>query len=471
MKTVSFFTCIHSDWRYSVNRVIILIAYIAAIACIPFSAAYPVAYEASTLHNSVSRSETVTNLFFERWDKIRQKESYLDWYGKINWVNDFKISTVDAAGVKRTIPMELVRTYGSITINYPVIGGYEGADWNERLSGKRKKETAEEEAGTGAFGLWRPKNLIAGFTASGFHYGLTRSEKINRGAAGSETVTDYKYTQFFDDIFALSLLYLPYFYVHGGVIVNNQIEPNSDGTMSYTDSSNLKFRYFMASNLLSFFNLNTTTSQSKLESFELGIEVNKAAALFIHRIHPAVPQLTITAKKLNLFNDEPYDAVWVESAAGKSDTMPDTAKERAALYTLSFLVRENLLNYVFIDLCAELQKPSKTLVDKRTSRELHFAALRETYVSISYNFLGNRANDGYLLCLSGGISRFWDPAIPVHRKKGTGYYLHGGFGSLSLSAPFGGIEAKGIYNYAPELRKLVETADKFAVEGSVYISL
>ncbi|TAL33448.1 MAG: hypothetical protein EPN93_13795 [Spirochaetes bacterium] len=433
--------------------------------------AFPVAYEASTLHNAVARSETVQDLFFERWDKIQEKELYFDWYGKLNWVNDFKINTVNAgSGAKETVPMTLVRAYGSLTLNYPILGGYEGKDMSERLSGKAKKEKEDEEKGSGPMGLWKPNNLIVGLTMTGFHYGLTRKAEIDRGAAGNESVTDYKYAQFFDDIFAASLLYRPYFFIHAGVIINNQIEPNDDGTMDYTNSTDHSLRYFVASNLLSFLNLNATTTKDKLEAIAVGVKVNSLVGSFV-KISPYVPVFTVTFKRLNLYNDEPFDAVWVKSAAGKSSVMDDSLKEQAALDTLSFLLTENLFGHIFLSGYVELQRPTEKLISKRTNEEVAFALMREWYASIGYNFLGKRADrEGRDLILAVGVSSLWDVAIPVHRERGSGYDLMGGFASLNFSSPVVGAEIKGAYNYAPELRKLVEIADKFMIEGSFYVS-
>ncbi len=436
-----------------------------------------VSYEASTLHNAVSRSETVLDLFFARWRHIQEKELYFDLFGRINWVPNFKINTVNTgSGEKESVPMTLVRTYGSVTLNFPIIGGYEGAGLSDRLSGKRKRETEEESKGTGPLGLWKPRNLILGVTATGFHYGLTRKTTVNRGSAGTESVTDYKYSQFFDDIFALSVLYLPYFYLHGGVIINNQIEPNDDGTMDYSNSANRTVRYFFASNLLSFLNLNAATTSEKLESIAVDVRVTRLLEMALGTLPLTVPQVTITYKMINLYNDEPYDAVWVRSAIAKdsspkSSILSDSLKEDARLHTLGLLVEENLFYYVYIKFNVEFQEPSETLFDKRTNRKLVFDPLREAYVSVAYNFLGKKAADGYLFTVTVGASRFWDPAIPVHRREGSKFYLYGGFGALTFTTPFGGAELKAVYNYAPEIRKLVETADKAALEGSVFFNL
>jgi hypothetical protein len=432
------------------------------------SMALTATYEASTLHNAVARSETVLDLFYDRWSRIEEMELYFDWYGKINWVDDFKVYAINAGtGKREAVNMTLVRTYGSITINYPILGGYEGADIQERLkygTGKYKKEEGEG-------GLWKPKNLILGFTTTGFHYGLTRESTVDRGSAGSETITDYKYTQFFDDIFAGSLLYRPYFFIHAGVIINNQIEPNDDGTMDYGNSTNRTERYFIASNILSFLNVNATRSEGEFESFAAGIIVNNLVNLIIKKINPAIPVLTITFKSLNLFNDEPYDSVWVKTV--KSPTVTDEEKDSASLYTLSFLINENLNNYVYFDFYAEFQKATETLVEKRTGERIDYAKLRQINGMIGFNLWGDKK--GEMLVASVGLSRYWDVAIPYNRESGNEYYVYGYifaiesrfflWGGLPL-----GIELKASKNYAPELRKLVETTDKYALELSAYIS-
>ena len=79
-------------------------------------------YEASTLHNAVSRSDTVQGLFYQRWDKIIEESLYLDLYAKINWLNGFQVNSYNrGSGEYEATEMTLVRTYGSITINYPIL--------------------------------------------------------------------------------------------------------------------------------------------------------------------------------------------------------------------------------------------------------------------------------------------------------------------------------------------------------------
>ena len=429
-------------------------------------------YEASTLFNAVARSETVQDLFFQRWEVIQEKELYFDFYGKINWVPGFQINTIKSAtGQKEAVDMRLIRSYGSITVNYPILGGYEGKDMSQRLARGPEYKKEEEKEGKEE-GLFKPKNLILGFTATGFHYGLTSESTINRGPAGQETVTDYKFTQFFDDIYAVSLLYRPYFYVHAGVVVNNQIEPNDDGTMDYANSTGRSTRYFVGSNLLSFLNLNAATTKDRMESLAVGLIINKGIDVLTKK-YSGLPKITVTYKMLNLYNDEPYDAVWVKSASGKSDSMPDSGKDTAQLRTLSASLEKWVGKRLVINAYAELQRTSEKLIDKRTVRasnpagdELHVAPLREAYVSAGYNIVAKDPTQRLMIYF--GLSRFWDPAIPVHRDSGYGYSLTGWYASLTWEAPIAGAELKVARNYSSELRKLVETADKYMLEASVY---
>ena len=80
-------------------------------------------YEASTLHNAVSRSETVLGLFTDRWKMLEEKNFYIDVYGKINWTYDFNVNTYNSgSGQYEAVDLNLVRTYGTMTLALPVTG-------------------------------------------------------------------------------------------------------------------------------------------------------------------------------------------------------------------------------------------------------------------------------------------------------------------------------------------------------------
>jgi len=448
-------------------------------------------YEASSLHNAVSRSETVLDLFYDRWERIQDMDLYFDLYGRINWVHNFKVYAVNqGSGQRQAVDMRLVRTYGSITINIPLLRSYSGT-MQERLKpgtgdygdikGKEQQDSAllhqEEQQQEG---LISRNNLILGLTATGFHYGLTREGTVDRGAAGNETFTDYKYTQFFDDVFAASLLYRPYFHIHAGLVLSQQFEPRDDGTMSYADPVERSKRYFVASNLLSFLNLNATTRKDEMESLAVGFIINEALDYVSKKVSRSFPQLTLTYKQLNLFNDRLYDPVWVESyymsdgSTPKTSAMNDAERDEAKLYTLSAGMKGYLGNYFFIDLFAEAQKPSAELVSRVTKSKINYAVWRDLRALAGYNFLGDRLNTGSFLLASFGFSRFWDPAIPIHRDSGDNYHVWGGVFQLegrvfAGSVPLG-MQFQVSRNYSPELRRMVETVDKWVYEGSFNVN-
>ncbi len=450
-------------------------------------------YEASSLHNSVSRSETVLDLFYDRWSRIQEMELYFDWYGKINWVKDFRVNAVNAgSGQTQEVPMTLVRAYGSFTMNIPLIGEYQDSR-QERLKGGtgkpgkdsgKKPKPGDADATTGAQRRDEPPDLprlthanvlILGLTATGFHYGLTREGTLDRGDSGSEKYTDYSYTQFFDDIFAASLLYQPYFYVHCGVIINRMIEPCDDGTIDYTENSDTKMRLFISSNALSFLNLNSTVRSDEIESFAAGLVLNRLLGFFNERAAAKMPRLTVTYKLLTLFNDEPYDAVWVGSpfystGVRKSIDMPDDARQTARLHTLSVQLTGDILQRLYYDFFTEFQRPDESLYDRQSGEEIDYSPLREFRAILGWNFLGEGIEEGNLLMLSFGVSRYWDPAIAVHRDSGEGYAVWGGMCNIEGRCYGLGMTISASRNYSGELRKLTETVDKWVFEGSLYMS-
>ncbi len=435
-------------------------------------------YEASTLHNAVSRSDTVQGLFYQRWETIIEESLYLDLYSKINWLSGFQVNSYNrGTGTSEATEMTLVRTYGSITITYPILTMNYFDQISKRFDYEKKEQSiAEEEEGTGISKYWDENALLIGITTTGFHYGLTRKTEVDRGDAGSETVTDYKYTQFFDDIYAISILYVPYVYIHGGYIVNNQIEPDDDGTIDYGDSSNRTTRYFFSSNILSFLNTNATVAEREVEVLAFSLNINQTIMPF-YQINPLIPEVTIGYKQINLYNDEGFDPVWVSSFyipnlnTIKDGTMTDSNKDEAQLQLYTLLLTKNFGNIVIPRFYMEMQRTDKTLIDKRTMEKIDIDPIKDMRIDIGINFFGFFDFKYQTLIISGGWSRFWDPAIAVHRESGTGYSVDGWIFKIEYNMPFGGAHFMVNKNYSKELRKLIEATDKLAIEGSLFLRI
>lgn len=148
---------------------------IPLLVLILFQASYSAVYEASTLYNATARSETVQQLFQNRWDILMDKNFYFDIALKVNWVYNFDINTWNA-GTSRyeSENLNLVRTYGSMILAYP-IGGF--------MDSSGEKST----------------DYMIAFSMMGYHYGLTKTIDIIRDHGGTETVTDYKHSQFWTE--------------------------------------------------------------------------------------------------------------------------------------------------------------------------------------------------------------------------------------------------------------------------------
>ncbi len=404
----------------------------AAAICLIKSSLLAAPYEASTLHNSVARSETVESIFFERWALIQESEWNFDFFGKINWVHDFQIySPSRETGENVPVSMRLIRTYGGLTYLHP---------------------------------LNKANTILLGFNTTGYHYGLTRKTEIDRGEAGDSSVTDYKYSQFFDDIFAGSFVWKGYVYLHGGILVNKSIEPSDDGTMDYFGSEgSTSYRWFFSSNVLSFLDTRFSLKESNIEKTEVIVNVNNLAEMFLKKINPYVPVLSLGYKQVGLYNDELYDAVWVNSAKSGSDY----TKESADLYTGSIGLKENINNMLRLSAEAEFQYVSETLIEKRTGEELDLSPLRKLSAEIAFNHFYSKPGSELISTI--GYSNFYHEAMPVHSDSSK-YRAHGFFYSLEFKAPYGGAMIKAGFNEAKELEKLIETIDKFSVDLQFNVS-
>ncbi len=447
-------------------------------------------YEASTLYNSVSRSETVQDLYFKRWEIVSQQSPVtdldmyrLDIYGKINWLNNFNINTYNAGtGNYESIDMRLVRTYGSIIINIPLASSEEQEEQKLINSPNKYNENKDykfkEESATPSF--LNKRNFWLGFTASGFHYGLTRKTEIDRENQGTDTITDYKYSQFFDDIYALTVSHSSGTNFHFGLIVQNELVPDDDGTMHYLDQGNRTIRYFIDTNLLSFLNMNSSSRKDKLVSIAFALSITDLYTFLYSPPNPALQQFRIGYKLLRLYNDEPYDAVWVDSpyttgGSLKTDFMPASERDKGNLHTMSAELETRLWKYFLLTLYTEFQHIPDNIYDKRDNKKIDPAPAREARAMLAFSPFAatpsDRDSNPDLFVISFGMSSFWDPGIAVHRESGSGYRITGWLLAIDFNWNFLSLDLAVYKNYSDELRKLVEAADKYAFEFSVDIKL
>jgi len=404
------------------------------------AASFAAVYDASTLHNSVKRSSSVKDLFLERWDYIEENRYCFDFFGTLNWVNNFQIYTTNSQvpSEKKPQSMRLVRTYAGLAFLVPISYDSDGA-----------------------------AEFILGFSTYGYHYGLTKKATIKRGEAGSASVTDYKYTQFFDDIYAVSFFWKTYINVHTGVLVNNAIEPNDDGTMSYFGSSSAKSNWFFSSNLFSFMNFNFLVKGSELRTFDINISPTKIYAAFGGELSWFMPEITLGIKRSAMYNDMPYDSVWVNTDKTGSDK-----QDKAGLTLYTLLLDKKFNSGLCINYYMAFQHASEKLIEKSTGKKLKLRAVKEMRTAAGYDVWHGSA---FKLIAEAGFCQYWDEAMPFHSKSNN-YKANGLFGSAdfgyrntdnSLTA---GIKFTCSYNDSKELSKLIETTGKLVVQGDFYFS-
>ncbi|MCL2025861.1 MAG: hypothetical protein FWG92_03545 [Leptospirales bacterium] len=407
------------------------------------SASFAAVYDASSLHNSVKRSSSVKDLFLERWNLIEENKYCFDLFGTLNWVNNFQIYTISRQpgqeGVKKPEDMRLVRTYGGLALLIP-------------LSFDTQNKTAK---------------YMLGLSTAGYHYGLTKRSTVRRGDAGNTSITDYKFTQFFDDIFAASFFWKTYINVHTGALVNNAVEPRDDGTMRYFGpSSSARASWFLSSNLLSFLDFNFIMKDSQFDIFDINVSPTKIYTMFIGELPWYVPELTLGIKRFT-YNDA-FEAAWVKTNKAELD-----GRDSAKLTLFTLLLEKKFNKALYADYYMTFQRASEKLIEKRNDEKLNLRPVKEIRAVVGCDFL---SKSSLKLITEAGLCQYWDEAMPFHSKSDR-YKTNGLFGSIdfgtgrpgdSVSA---GIKFTCSYNDSNELKKLIEAANKVVVQGDFYLSL
>lgn len=400
-------------------------------------------YEASTLHNSVSRSNTVQELFLNRWDILKDKNFYFDIYGKINWVFGFDVNTDNSGNYQyEATDLNLVRTYGSMTLALPFGSQSEPSD-----------KTA----------------FLMAITATGFHYGLTKTLKVDRGLAGSENITDYKHSQFFDDIYALSLLWRPYLYLHTGLIINNEYLPKDEGTIDYFDPEVHYKKYFIAMEFMGAAGYSMNLDDGKPESIKVDLTLNPLIYLFGVNQSIYFPVINTGVEYSAAYNDEPFDSVWVKTPDGK-DAGTDYSKDKAKLLLFTLSINQRLSHYFTIEGSGSLQYITEKIFQKGNMDKIDPALAKEWYVLINLDPVKAENSPGFKAYT--GMSWYWDPAVSIHRNNpGKGNSVYGWIIGAEFEFFMFGAGITAQRNFSRDLRILTETADKWSVEGNLFFRI
>jgi hypothetical protein len=413
----------------------------AVLQLLIFNPLYSEVYEASTLYNSVSRAETVQDLYMQRWDILKEKNFYFDIYGKLNWVFGFNVNTINAGTEKtESTDLRLTRTYGSTTLAIPFGGG--------------------EEPGA-------LKDFVIALTTTGFHYGLTRDIDIDRGNAGSESASDYKHSQFFDDIYAFTIMYRPFFTFHGGLIYNNEYVPKEDGTMDYFDPVKSYTKKFFAIELYKFMAFSMNIDGGRPESTKASVGINPVLGFVTDVSSIYFPLIYIGYERTTAYNDEPYDLVWADNP---KNTVTDYKKDSATLNVFSLKINQRLSKLFTVEGFIGAQYITDDIYTKTDEKKINVSAAKEWYLLISYepvaapNSMKGKAYTG--------MSWYWDPAVAIHRDNSEkGNAVYGWILGAEFDLIFIGADFMAEYNFSSELKKLVETSDKWAIEGSLFFRI
>ncbi|HOP63700.1 MAG TPA: hypothetical protein PK358_01575 [Spirochaetota bacterium] len=425
--------------KIRLNLPIVLFTIFAAV-----TPARSAVYEASTLYNSVSRAETVQELYMTRWDVLKEKNFYFDIYGRINWVFDFDVNTYNSgSGEYEATELRLTRTYGSMTFAIP-IGGF------------RKDEEGSD--------------FIVALNTTGFHYGLVKDIEVDRGDAGTESISDYKHSQFFDDIYAVSILYRPYFTFHGGYIINNEYEPKEDGTMSYSDPVESYKKKFFAVELYKVMAFSMNIDEGRPESTKVSVELNQGLGFIMDTKSIYFPAITLGYENTAAYNDELYDPVWVDTYTNKG-TSAHYDKDSARLHVYSLKVNQRFARSFTVEGFLGAQYITDEIYTKENNPEkIDVSKAKEWYILLSYDPIA-KADEATMKAYT-GVSWYWDPAIMIHRnnpEKGNAVY--GWIIGCNFDIVHFGGDMKAEYNFSSDLKKLVEAADKWAVEGSLFVRI
>jgi hypothetical protein len=205
----------------------------------------------------------------------------------------------------------------------------------------------------------------------------------------------------------------------------------------------------------------------EFRTFDISVSPTKVYAIFAGELPWFVPEIILGIKKSVMYNDMPYDSVWVKTDKTNSDKQD---KANLTLYTLWLQKKFN--NGLYINYYMTFQRASEKLIEKRTNEELKLRAVKEKRTTLGYDIWHESP---LKFIIEAGFCRYWDEAMPFHSKSDN-YKAKGLFGSVDFGfrSPENyftmGIKFTCSQNDSRELNKLIETTGKLVVQGDFYLS-
>ena len=399
------------------------------------------AYEANSLFNSVSRAQTVEQIFLDRWDDNKERNIIADWFVTYQDLDQFEIKTYDQqSGTSHSTDMDLRRMYGGFTLAAPVHGF---------------RKTHDDS------------DLIIALSSTGFHYGLMKDMTLE-GNHGNTTSKDMRYTQFFDDIFAVSLLWRPDIIVHTGMIINNTYEPDNNGMIRFSDPDHSDKRFFYSIELFRLISLRSNMNKSEITSFKTDISVNSLLAMKYNVSNRYLPLVKVSFESLKAYNDQSYDPVWVGSTEGKTGST-SFKRDSARLNIASIDVTQRFLRDFSMEGFYSAQYISKDIYSKTTGRKINPPVTNEWMLRLNYD---PRRNYNFRSNPFIAVSSYWNPGLSAQRNSSRkGNTVYGWSTGYMFDLYLIGGEFKTQYNYSKELKTLTETVDKVSMSFNIFARL
>ncbi|HCL55917.1 MAG TPA: hypothetical protein DHW82_02785 [Spirochaetia bacterium] len=310
--------------------------------------------------------------------------------------------------------------------------------------------------------------------AAGYRYGMYKKTELNDSLDtaheyGKFNVKDYLYTQVFDDLIVFTNIFKGFGYVHTGILMNEQVDPGSDGMVNTADDKQIssKARLFFDSNILGmlFANLGYNSDSDKAEYLSTKTEIFALLSVFG------------AVEKRALFPDLSIGYTYNNPAVGFENINLAGAQIPQSIHTLFMDIHYTYYNAFYIKAKGEI------FLSGQVDQENDFL-FRQAYGELGLRFdtfdiIGNA--DKYY---GDGMSQFF---FSYYFIFGMSYLVNQrtmDFGNdtpevigfslgfkMNFAGFFGGgsVEGKISRNYSEKLNNLIEAYDHWIIELTLQI--